>query len=300
MIEAASGAVLLALASLIAGPWSLVVLLPAAIDAVGRWLGADGLDRAASVWWGVVVAVALIALPEPALIWWPWPWQINRATLWGLLWPHRHPQWIAAACVLRVVLIVAVARAKDAAWYLVQRLRREIIVPTASGAAYNAADLHDVQIPGVANPHRAPGAEPAAPLETVRAFRVENVPADPPEARALARDGETGDVTVAAGGSNGGNHRRIVEIPVDLLGDDEHDALRRVQAVAYGVLEDGRPWSRPEWTGSGGVFGPAEWRRLNRWLVERGLVYKVGPARNDPHEFSRGGRAWLAAFLDGD
>jgi len=37
---------------------------------------------------------------------------------------------------------------------LVQRLRTEVMAPTASGAAYNSADLTDLDIPGVWNPHR--------------------------------------------------------------------------------------------------------------------------------------------------
>ena len=97
MIEAASGAVLVALATLVGGPWALVVLVPGAIVTADRWLHPDKPaskrpKRGDMVWWGVAVALLLALLPEPALIWWPWPWQAQRATLWGLLWPARFPR----------------------------------------------------------------------------------------------------------------------------------------------------------------------------------------------------------------
>jgi len=295
MIEAASGAVLVALATLVGGPWALVALVPAGISGVGRWLGHDPLDRRALLWWGVAVALLLALLPEPALIWWPWPWQARRATLWGLLWPARFPRWIAAAVVLRVVLVVAALRAKAQTWYLVQRLRREIIVPTASGAAYNAADLHNVEIPGVVNPHRRPG-EPDAPERVVADIIIDGIEAEAEGARVLASDPVSGEPSVAVGGNGNGRHTRQVRIPTSMLGGDRQHVrdLLRVLHDAYGALADGEQLSRANLRRHGLSNNQA--RDLSAWFRDQGFA--TMDAGNN-HELTEAGERYLDVALAG-
>ena len=169
---------LLALATLVVGPWSLVVLVPAGIEAVSRWFYVpepddepddDGsVTRANKAALGAVVLVVLAVAPEWCLSWWPWGWQVDRSTSWGLLWPPGHPGWIKALLVVRIVPVVAFAMAWPQTWHLAQRLRREIHVPTASGAAYESASLADIDIPGTYNPHRSKDAAPQVTVNPVR------------------------------------------------------------------------------------------------------------------------------------
>jgi len=169
MIMAGVTAPLVALATLIVGPWALVVLIPAGIEAVARWFEPDIImERASKAAWGVTVLVFLALVPERALAWWPWSWQVNRSTSWGLLWPAEFPGLMRAIIALRIVPVIAVARAIPQTWYLAQRLRREIMAPTASGAAYESASLANIDIPNAYNPHRLPGEAPQVTVNPVR------------------------------------------------------------------------------------------------------------------------------------
>ena len=148
------GVALLLVLSLLAGPWVLVPLVPGALHQGYLWLyDAEPWDRVALSAWGVVVAVVLLALPEAALLWWPWRWQATRVSWWGLLWPARWPNAIPAVAFVRFTIAVGLHRGWSEVWYLVQRLRQEIIAPTLSSLAYNAPDPADVEIDGYANPY---------------------------------------------------------------------------------------------------------------------------------------------------
>jgi len=301
--RAAEALFLLLVVPLLIGPWALVVYVPLLMErgilALASWLEIDVETDRVSMLCLALFTFAVVALaPDALLSWWPFPGQVSRASWRGLLWPSRWPGTIPLVILLRVVPVVAALRAWREVWYLDQRQRQETITPTISSVAYEQADPGAVEIPGVYNPHRTTQ-RPAEQVEIVRTFRVEDVPAEAEPVQALATDQLTGTASVTTGGNDNGHHRRIIEIPVGLLGDTEAAALRRIRAVAYGTLEDKRPWSRPEWAGDKGLFGPTEWRTLNAWLVEHGLVYKIGSKRNDPHEWTRGGRYWLAAFRDG-
>jgi hypothetical protein len=158
-VIAALEAAFVLFATLLAGPWSLLALFPLGLERVALWVtDADEQPwpRQALIGWGLVAALLLLIVPDAALVWWPWRWQATRESWWGLLWPARWPRVVPALVLLRGVILAAVVRAWSEVWYLVQRLRREVLVPTASGAAFESANLSAIDVPGAWNPHVAP------------------------------------------------------------------------------------------------------------------------------------------------
>ena len=295
---AALNVVLLLVLTLLAGPWALVVFVPGVTNRVYHWVyDADAWYRDTLVLIGTATLGVLLLVPDAALIWWPWRWQATRESWWGLLWPGWWERAIPAVVTVRAVVAAGLVAGWREVWYLTQRLRQEVVAPTLSSVAYVAPAPHLVDIDGYANPYRdpTPPEEQEPSREIVRAFAVENVPAERSPALALSDSVMVGE----SNGNGGAGRYRNLEIPVKLLGDDDETALRRIRAIAYGTLEDGRPWSRPEWTAHDFMTGH-EWRRLNAWLVAHGLVVKAGEQHNAPHEWQRGGRFWLGAFIRDD
>ena len=161
---------------LFVGPRVLVVYVTVAfgkgVPIVARWLGYDDLDEV-NPWSLIAIAatvyLAFAFLPDAALFWWPYRWQASRETMWGLLWPMRWPVWIPFVALIRFILVYAPWRAwRLEETHLTNRQRREVEVPTASGAAYNSADLHLVEIDGTHNPHRDPEAPPIVQIQPTR------------------------------------------------------------------------------------------------------------------------------------
>jgi len=231
MLLAGITAPLIAAATLVVGPWSLVVLVPAGIEAVARWFDDEAeMSRANKTALGVVVLVVLALIPEWGLTWWPWSWQVNRSTAWGLLWPAEYPGLMKALLVVRIVPVVALAAAWPQTWYLAQRLRRETLAPTASGAAYESASLADIDIPGAYNPHRAPGSAPIVNVNPVRP-----VPFNAP-AGAL-----TLDVLLSPTGKQIG-----ADDLLDMLEAQRDDGTHKPAGLGWRVW-NARHWTRAEW-----------------------------------------------------
>jgi hypothetical protein len=161
---AAARVLFVALLSLLAGPWALVVLVPLGAERVALWLAVDDdpelWTRQALAAACVLVFVVLLVVPDAALVWWPWRWQATRASWWGVWWPAWWPRLIPALVLVRTLVVAVLLAAWREVWYLQQRLRREILVPTASGATFVAAELHAIDVPGAHNPYRGPLPEP--------------------------------------------------------------------------------------------------------------------------------------------
>jgi len=93
---------------------------------------------------------------------------VKRSTWWGLRWPSDFPALMRGVILIRAVFVAALWSAWPQTWYLIQRLRREIMVPTASGIVYESASPADIDVPGAWNPHRAPTAAPQVTVNPVR------------------------------------------------------------------------------------------------------------------------------------
>ena len=236
--------VLVAASTVIAGPWSLVVLLPAGLVTVARWFEPEwDTHRYNLAAWGALVVLALAMLPDEAMRWWPWGWQASRASWWGLRWPAAWAHW-RGVLVVRVVLVAAVWRAWGVTWDVSQRLLRELWTPTLSGATYNATDPAAVSIPGVVNPYQPP--EPA-PIVEVRP--VQPVPFH--TNGTLVRD-----VVRTASGAEIGKAR----------------LLAMLEAQESGVGFSWRVWHRRRWTRT-------EWETAMAALEELGLVTPRKPGQ---------------------
>ena len=134
--RAAEALFLLLCVPLLLGPWALVVYVPLYLEriayAAARWfnLWLDEVDRVSMACIGVLILLALVFVPDAALVWWPFAWQRSAESLRGLLWPGWWPAAIPFALLLRVVPIVA--------------------------------------IPGVYNVHRLPEAPPQVTVQPIR------------------------------------------------------------------------------------------------------------------------------------
>jgi hypothetical protein len=259
--------------TLLAGPWALIVLAPQALRAIVAWFEPDwsDWDRYTLAVWGIVPLVALALLPDAALFWWPWRWQVNRATWWGLLWPQSWPAVIPSVVLLRCVLLTAIVKAWAESWYLVTRLRQEIVAPTLSGTTYEQAAPHAIEIPGVHNPHRNPDAP--APASTGGDLVVRYVPA-----RELDDDARE-------------NQRVEAVFPLAFVtrqGEERADVLRRVEGLADVLQAQGSAsravLMRLDVTSDGA-------RSLQAWMSERGYAEDRGDGNG--YVVTDLGRRWL-------
>jgi hypothetical protein len=217
---------------------------------------------------------------------------VNPVVLWL-------PQWFI---IVRMFLLIAPPMAWDNSFRFVSwRQILEIIAPTAS-----SVPVQPIRPSGITAPRGAPieyldaDVEPTDAAPRGETIRVDHVELPPAGAEPLAQDAVSGDPSVMTGGTRNGLGN--FELPVDLFGETRREAERNLITLAQGILaerpEDRRPWSRPEWSGDGQPWTAAQWRRLNNWLVDYGLVYKVGPRHNDPHDWNAIGRHLLRTYLE--
>ena len=266
---------------LVAGPWCLTWYVPIAFhyatQTVGGWLGilpehtrSEELTyRASLVCIGAAVALGLLVLPDWALIWWPWRWQIPAATWRGLLWPAR---WLAAvpSCVLiRAVLIVGPWRAARETRYLDWRQRQEIVMPTLSGVAFSTPDAFRTVIPGVPSFHRDPQAPTAPPSEVRAIFRLE------------------------PGNGNGHGTTRIVDCP------DSVATLEQLRDLANLVLNYSIKPTRQQIVTKRHLFTDTAWRTFQAWALQERLVAK-GATPNAAYELTSDGHTWLRTLQEGE
>ena len=276
MLEAAFVAVWV---PLIAGPWALCYYIPVAfryaVDVAGTWLGIvpdwlrsqEYLYRGSLVCFGLAVALGLLVLDDWALFWWPWRWQIPASTGRGLLWPGWWRAAIPSAVLIRAILVIGPWRAwRIEETHLTNRQRTEI---EASGAAYALTELHDVDIPGVRNPHRDPNA-PALPAPK------QNM------ARAMIWLPEGAPTTRA----------RIIECPPEIANG------MQLEELAHMVLVAGVSPTRSQVT-KRGIFTDPGWRAFVEWALAEGLVWKTGKATNATYALTDDGRAWLNTVAGG-
>lgn len=210
----------------LAGPWCLVIYVPLIIEraalAAGHWLRVEvEVDRWSLVAIAALVIVALVMLPEAALSWWPFRWQIDRAS-WH--WLRMHPLWV----LLRAVAIVAPLVAWREEAYLTDRQRRETVLPTSSSPAFETAPLHTISAPGLWPLVH----DPEAPAEPQAAQVVRPVPLRTrahPVARVQAPDGRTIE------------HSRLVEMLEAQIDDNSR------QPAGFSWRAWRRYWKRTDW-----------------------------------------------------
>jgi hypothetical protein len=255
----------------IVGPPILVIYAPLTLTAgtrhLARWF--TGEERDTDPWSlvaiGALALLALLMLPEAALRWWPFRWQVDRASWW---WLRMHPAWL----LVRAVLVVAPWRAWREVWYRDQRQRAEVITPTISGVAYTSPAPHTVEVPGVWNPYQPPQA-PTPPADTRGDLVVRYVPA--PELVDGADD----------------SSRIEAVLPLSIIarqGEHEADTLRHAEALVDGMLFDGRA-SRAALMAYGLSDGGA--RTLQSWLSARD--YAVDHGDGNGLVVTPLGRRWL-------
>lgn len=278
--------------TLIAGPWSLLVIAPWAVEAAVRWLrDRDDLDRwhntdRAGI--AALVAVALLLVQDAALVWWPWRWQASRESWWGLVWPARVPAVVPVVVLLRVVTLRALVSAWQPVHHLVQRLIGEIRAPTVSGAAFASPNVWDVQIDGWENPHRNPDAieEEEEPESANRAIRI--------------RGGAPFPAVTEASGNGQHGHNLPPPEPLALQADD-------ITAMdAFEGWEDRYIETEPddpllvEFPASlflAGKTGAAEWADLTLARLDAGSR-QVSANAMHPHYTSEPKSRELAAWLE--
>lgn len=256
----------------LAGPPSLIVLTPLSIDYVARWFEPhrDPMNRYSAAAWAAVVAIVLVFVPDVALVWWPWRWQATRESWWGVRQPAFWPQAIPSAIVGRAVAVACILKALPETWYLVQRLRVEVVKPTASHMAYAQADPSGLDIPGVHNFHR----NPAAPKPETAKTEVTRAMFWRPK-------------------ESSGNGARIVDCPSDVATYDQ------LATIADLVLSGGVQPTRTQMTRRG-VFTDPAWRAFQDWAVTQGLMVKTGEAASAPYVMTDDGSAWLTTIRYGD
>lgn len=228
------GIVLLGMASVMGGPWSLVFLGPAMMLNVIHWFVPElKLTRATLASWGAIIALLLLttlALDTRNLVlgWWPWRWQATRETWFGLLFPLTFPKIIGGLLVIRVILVAGTMRAWKQTWYLKQRLMTETIAPTRSGITYKPADVENLDIPGVRNPYAKLLAPETTQETPMRITTIHNVPA--------LQDVEKIGRGVLVGGGNGG--RRVEQWPTEWFkGTTDEEKLQHQYTFAEFVLQ---------------------------------------------------------------
>ena len=256
----------------LAGPPSLIVLVPLSIDYTARWFEptCERMSRYSAAAWAAVVAIVLALVPDVALVWWPWRWQASRESWWGLWWPAFWPQAIPSAIIGRAVVVAIILKSLPETWFLVNRLRQQIVAPTLDGLTYTQADAHAVEIPGVVNPHRNPEApQPeTAKTEVTRAMFWRPKGSD-------------------------GNGARIVDCPSDVATYDQ------LATIAELVLSGGVQPTRTQMTRRN-VFTDPGWRTFQDWAVAQGLMVKTGEAASAPYVMTDDGSAWLTTIRYGD
>jgi hypothetical protein len=264
---------ILVLVSIVAGPWSLVALFPALILTVTAYFDQESsMSRYAQAAWGALALIALLVLPDEALVWWPWWWQRSRETWWGLLWPGWWRLVIPSAVVFRAALVAGVLAGWRHSYHLKQRLIQEIRAPTLSGATYTQAEAHAVELRDYDNPYRNP-APPPEPAPTRGDIVVRYVPA--------AELDERGDA----------NHLAAAVLPLSIIarnGEHEADTLRRAEGMLDGMQHDGRASRKALQVY--GLSDPAA-RELQAWMAERGYVADYGDGSG--YVVTDLGRRWL-------
>lgn len=230
MVVELVGVALLVGISLILGPWGLVFMLPAGLLKAIHWLEPDReVSRYTVAFWGVLVLVTLVSIPDVGMSWWPWLWQNSRADLWGLLRPERYPALIRAWVVVRVSFAVGITLAWRQVYYLTQRLRSEIVWPTRSHITFKQADVEHLNIKGVDNPFTVPEDDEVVEVEADKVTVIHDVP-NPGE---IQRVGEG----VYVGGGNGG--RRVEQWPTEWFeGKGTDEKLEQQYRFARFVLKD--------------------------------------------------------------
>lgn len=226
---------LLGLATLVAGPWSLVVLIPASLSFILRWFDVIQLSKLQFVGIALLVVILLFVVPEAALIWWPWIWQISKASAWGLLLPGASLRFSSALAMLRITLVIGVCRAWREAWYLTQRLRQEIILPTASSITFKQPEIATLHIRNVDNPFSPPEPEPQPATQQHRTTVVHAIPAPDRQTQQIAHG-----VLVSGNGTNG-LHEQIAHWPTEFFhGRTDAEKLHSQVAMARFVLDNPR------------------------------------------------------------
>jgi len=276
---------------ILVGPWVLVVYVPLlferGVDAARDWLGYEGeTSRESMLALGALVLLALLLLPDAALSWWPWRWQIGRET-WH--WLRMPTAWL----LVRAVLVIGpLAAWQKAVSHLDNRQIIEVEMPPGSSPASESIQLHNVVIPGWNNPHRNPDDE-AEPGPTTGDLVIRFVPeTEAPGAQIISRDAVTGEPTAARGGNGNGHRSAEMVVPLSLIarrGEHRDDTIRRAEALAVGMLADGKA-SRSALTGYG-LTGTAA-REMQAWLVDRGYAHDTGDGAG--YIVTATGRRWLA------
>jgi hypothetical protein len=257
--------------SLLAGPPSLVALVPAAIDGIAAWLDDEHepMGRFDAVALGALVALLLALAPDVALCWWPWRWQATRASWWGLWWPTWWPAAVPSVVLARGVLLAAIIAGGREVKYLRNRLRQEVAVPTMSGATFQQMQAHTVEIEGVVNPYRDPDAPAAPPVtEVTRAF-------------------------IWRGDGAGANGARVIDTSHELATPDQLTQLAELVLFADVTPTRTQMTRRGVWTDPG-------WRAFQDWAVSQRLMEKTGTAANAPYTMTAEGVAWLRALVEGE
>lgn len=286
------GIVLLGLASVMGGPWSLVILAPSMMRNVIHWYTPEvKIERGVLASWGAIVAVLLLAtlaLDTRNLVlgWWPWRWQATRETWFGLLFPLAFPKLIGGLLVVRVILVAGTMRAWKQTWYLKQRLMTETIAPTRSGVTYKPADVENMDIPGVHNPYTRSPEPLAVPVEALRTTAIHNLPAT----QEVERVGNG----VLIGGGNGGH--RMEQWPTEwFAGSTSNEKLAAQYQFAAFVLEDpGRNYSRNRC--SGFFESTIRARLFFDWMRERHYATQV----NRTTQALTASGAWLLQSIADD
>ena len=284
--RALEAAYLLLVAPLLAGPWALVVYVPALVEAVllalRDWLHEDGddPDRFSMLALGALVFAALIAAPDELLAWWPWAWQRSQASWRGVLWPAWWPAAVPVLALVRLALLTVPVYAWRETWYLTQRQRQEIVAPTASSVAYTSPAPHHVDIPGVWNPHR----DPNAPVEL-------REPDDAPTRRDIPLDQERAVTAYGAGVLVGNGNGRgedeedeedgaslalpgpvqveLVAFPVGLFRGRGKQAALNAQTFARRVLQDENHYSQ-NWAVNERLLTDWKARQFFTWMQDNG------------------------------
>lgn len=287
---------------LLLGPWVLVVYVPRYLEraayAVGDWFGIEvEVNRFSMACLGALVLVALLVVPDPLLLWWPFWWQRGAATFRGILWPAWWAASIPVVLLLRIAPVVVSLAMWPEVWYLDQRQRQETVDPTRSSMAYDTVHPANVEYPGIHNPYRLPGEEPPTDDTSVKPDIIIHLPAAPEPARVLGANLETGEPSVAVGGNGGnGHHTTTARVPLALLGGDRRHVLDllRILHDAYGGIVEGEQLSRANLRRHG--LSDNQARDLSQWFRDQGYATID---RGNNHLITDDGLAYLGVALAG-
>lgn len=250
-------------APLIVGPWVLALYVPAtfgwAMPRLGRWFWPDEDQERVNPWSlvsiGVLVALLVALTPGELLAWWPL----------RIVWAQWSPCWVW----VRAVLVILPLLARREVWYIDQRQRQEILLPTLSGVAYSQPAPHNVQVPGLFNPYT----DPSAPA----------LPAPAPITRTLFWRPDSG-------GTNGA---RIVDCPSNIANGMQLEELAHMVLVAKVSPTRSQVMKR-------GIFTDPGWRAFVDWALAEDLIWKTGTATSAPYALTPEGEAWLRTVVEGE